>query len=119
MPAGLNYVRADVTQTLTAQGTGTVTGSISAQPNEASFVRATLVVSAVTGTPSAALTIEQSANGTSGWATIPGGTTTAVTAAGSAIAAAIPTQPYIRTSVAVSGTTPSVTGVVVAEVFTD
>ena len=112
-------MRGDIVMTLTAQGTGTVVSSVFANSGEAGVVMAALHVSAVGGTPSAVLTVEESATGQGSWTAVAGGTAAALAAAGSAVAVVVPTKSYVRLSVAVSGTTPSVTGSGVALVFTD
>jgi hypothetical protein len=69
-------------------------------------------VSAVSGTtPTLNVTLEQSADGSTGWTAVTGGAVTQLTAAGSALANAAVTQPYIRVVATVGGTaSPTVTG---------
>jgi hypothetical protein len=120
MPAGLQFARGDVALTLNAQAAGTVTSGPFANSGEAGVVMASLHLTAITGTtPTATLTIEESANGTSGWTAVVGGAGPSQTAAGSACVMVVPSKSFVRASVAVTGTGASVTGSVPVIVFGD
>lgn len=120
MAGGLNYARGDVALTFAAQGVGTVTSGALGNSGEAGIVLAAVTVTALTGTtPTVNMILEESANGSSGWTTVPGGTAAQLTAAGTAMVMAVATKNYVRASVTVGGTTPSATGSVPVIVFTD
>jgi hypothetical protein len=119
MPAGFSFVRGDVVLDLSAAAVTTNSGAISA-PQEGGPVMVAAHITAATGTtPTLDITLEQSANGTSGWATVTGSALTQVTAAGNRVGFAIPTQPYVRVAATIGGTTPAFTGRVAVMVFTD
>ncbi len=120
MPAGLSMVRADIALTLTAQGAGSVSSGPVDQSGGAGIVMALVACTAATGTtPTLNVAIEQSANGSTGWAAVTGGAAAQLTGAGSAVAVAIPTQPYVRVTATVGGTTPAVTANVAVLVAND
>ena len=120
MAGGLNSVRGDIALTLTAAGAGTVTSGSFGNAGEAAVVMAGLHLTTLTGTtPTAVLTLEQSANGSTGWTAIPGAAATQLTGAGSATVTAVATANYVRASVAIGGTTPAATGAVAVVIFAD
>jgi hypothetical protein len=82
-------------------------------------VLALVHVTAVSGTtPSMIVTLQQSADGATGWATVVGSDSPAFTAAGNGVINARLTQPYARVVATVGGTaTPTVTGRVAVMVF--
>lgn len=119
MPAGLQMARGDVVFNFVAQA-ATATSAPFAAPSEIGPLLVTAHLSAVTGTtPTLDITVEQSANGTSGWAAITGAALTQVTAAGNRVGFANPTLPYVRLVATIGGTTPAFTGTVAVFVFTD
>lgn len=112
-------MRGDVALTLTAAAATVDSGPIAA-PSETGPIIVAAHVSAASGTtPTLDVTLEQSANGTSGWATVAGSALTQLTAAGNRIGFAAPTQPYVRVKATIGGTTPSFTGTVAIAMFTD
>jgi hypothetical protein len=120
VPGGLSYARGDIALVLTAAGAGTVTSGSLANAGEASVVLAAVHLTALTGTtPTVTLSLEQSANGSSGWTAIPGASAAQLTAAGSATVTAVATANYVRASVVIGGTTPAATGAVPIIVFAD
>lgn len=109
MPFGMQNAQGDLALTLTAQGAGTVvSGSISAA-GASPYVLLMVHVSAISGTPTLNASLEVSANGSSGWAAVPGSGIAQLAAAGNAIAFAVPAGNYVRVTATVAGTTPSVT----------
>lgn len=98
---------------------GANTSSPVSAPGGAADVLVMVHVSAVSGTsPTLNVTLEQSADGSSGWTAVTGGVVAQLTAAGSGMANAAVTQSYIRVVATVGGTaTPTVTGRVALVVF--
>lgn len=120
MPAGLDNARGDLALTLTAQGAGTVVSGPIAAAGQAAFVLALVAVSAAAGTgPTTTVTVEESDNGTSGWAAVPGGAGTALAGVGNQTVAAAPSKNFVRISAVVAGTTPVVTGKIATLIFAD
>jgi hypothetical protein len=98
--------------------TATTSSAAIAAPGGAADVLVMVHMSAVTGTgPTLTVTLEQSADGATGWAAVAGGASAALTAAGNAVANAAVTQPFIRVTATIGGTTPSFTGRVAVVVF--
>lgn len=119
MPAGLSFVRGDVMLNLAAAAASVNSGPIAA-PGEIGPLMVCAHVTAVGGTtPTLDVTVEQSANGSTGWATVPGSALAQITAAGNRIGFVAPTQPYVRVVATIGGTTPTITGTVAVAVFTD
>ncbi len=120
MPAGLTTARGDSALVLTAQGAGTVTSGPIDQSGAAGFVVLLVHCTAATGTsPTLNVTLEQSATGTSGWAAITGGAVAQLSGAGNALAFAAASQPFVRVSATVAGTTPAVTATIAIIEFSD
>ena len=119
MPAGFTFARGDVVMALDAAAASTNSGSITA-PQEGGPVMLGVHVTAATGTtPTLDVSLEQSANGSSGWAAVPGSAVAQLTAAGHRVGFAVPTQPYVRVVATIGGTTPAVTARVAVIVFAD
>jgi len=120
MPGGLDLARGDLALVLTAQGAGTVVSGPVANAGQAAFVLVMANTSVATGTgPTLAVTVEESDNGTSGWAAVPGGAATAIPGVGNAVCAAAPSKNFVRLSAVVAGTTPAVTARVAVVVFAE
>lgn len=100
-------------------GLGTNTSSVISAPGSAADVVVLVHVTAVSGTsPTVAVTVEQSADGNGSWTAVTGGAVATISAAGSGIANAAVTQPYLRVVATVGGSaTPTVTGRVALIVF--
>ena len=114
---GLRAVLGDVVLTGTAASAGTNSGPI-ANPGSAADVVCFIHVSAITGTtPTLAVAIEQSTDGSSYSAVTGGGTSANITAAGNATINARITAPYVRVTSTIGGTTPAVTYRVLALVI--
>lgn len=119
MPAGLQFLRGDVVLDLAAASVTVNSGALTA-PQEGGPVVVMAHVTAATGTtPTLDITLEQSANGSSGWATVAGSALSQFTAAGNRIGFAAPTQPYVRVVATIGGTTPAITGRIAFAVFQD
>lgn len=119
MPHGLQYARGDIAAQFTG-ATATVTSGPVGAPGEATVVLAGVHLTALTGTtPTATLTLEESANGSTGWTTVPAATTAALTAAGTAMFMAVASKNYVRAVLTLTGTTPSATGSIPVIVFGD
>jgi hypothetical protein len=109
MPFGMQNAQGDLALTLTAQGAGTVTSGAISAAGVSAYVLLMVHVSAIGGTPTLNASLEVSANGSSGWAAVPGSGIPQLSAAGNAVAFAVPTNNYVRVTATVAGTTPSVT----------
>lgn len=119
MPAGFNLARGDVVLDLNAATATANSGAISA-PQEGGPVLYAAHITAMAGTtPTVDVTLEQSANGTSGWATVTASAMSQITAVGHRVGFAIPTQPYVRVVATIGGTTPQITGRIAVIVFAD
>jgi hypothetical protein len=119
MAAGLQYARGDIAATFTG-ATTTVTSGPFAAPGEAAVVLAGVHLTALTGTtPTATLSLEESANGSSGWTAVAASTATQLTAAGAAQIMVVATKNYVRAVLTIGGTTPSATGFIPVIVFGD
>ncbi|MBL7494467.1 hypothetical protein I6A60_01900 [Frankia sp. AgB1.9] len=105
---GLKPVLADVALPSAARTTGTFTSGPVAPAGAANEVLMTVHATAVSGTPTLDVSLEQSADGSS-WSAIPGSSAAQLTAAGNRVVAAAVTANYVRVTSAVGGTTPSVT----------
>jgi hypothetical protein len=106
---GLRTVQGDHALTFTAAGAGTVTSGPIANPGTATDVVLMVHVSATGGTPTFNASLEQSADGTS-YSAVTGSGITQLSAAGNAMSNARVTQPFVRVTYTIAGTTPSVTG---------
>jgi hypothetical protein len=116
----MRSVNGDVALPSAARGTGTHTSSsIDSGPGVSDILVMVHVTAASGTTPTLAVSIEQSNDGSS-WAAVTGGATAVnLTAAGNAtINAAIP-QRFVRVVATVGGTTPSFTFRVAALVFAE
>lgn len=119
MAAGFQFARGDVVLDLAAATATVNSGAVSA-PQEGGPLLFAAHVTAITGTtPTLDVTVEQSANGSSGWAAIAGSALTQITAVGHRVGFVSPTQPYVRVVATIGGTTPSVTGRIAVVVFAD
>lgn len=118
MPAGLDLARGDIAMTLTAQGAATVTGGPVANSGAAGVVVLMVHVSAVGGTPTLDVSLEESNDGSS-WTALAGSSITQLTAVGNRLATAVPAKALVRPTATVAGTTPSVTAKVSILVFSD
>jgi hypothetical protein len=119
MGFGLQNAQGDLVLTLTAQGAGTVTSGAIAAAGAAAYVQTLAHVSAIGGTPSLALSLEGSANGSTGWSAIAGSALPALTAVGNAAGFAVTDVNYVRVTATVTGTTPTVTAKVAVLVFAE
>ncbi len=120
MPFGMDAAQGDLALTLTAQGAGTVTSGPITSAGKAGHVLLMVHVSAITGTtPTLNVSLEQSADGASGWTALAGSAAAQLTAVGNAVAYAYPTANYVRVTATVGGTTPAVTARIAALVFGD
>lgn len=119
MAAGFQFARGDVVMDLVAASASANSGAISS-PQEGGPVLFAAHVTAATGTtPTLDVSLEQSANGSSGWAAVPGSALTQITAAGHRVGFAAPTQSYVRVVATIGGTTPAITGRIAVIVFAD
>lgn len=98
----------DVALPSAARGAGTFTSGPIANAGTAADVLLMVHVSAVSGTPTLNVSLEQSADGSS-WSAVTGSGITQLTAAGNAVAFASITANYVRVTSTVAGGTPSVT----------
>ncbi|MDF5755816.1 hypothetical protein [Spongiactinospora sp. TRM90649] len=105
---GLRPVFGDTVLSSAARGAGTHVSGPAAAAGMAADVLLMVHVTAVSGTPTLNCSLEQSADGSS-WSAVPGSSTTQLTAAGNAVAAAGVTANFVRITATVAGTTPSVT----------
>lgn len=104
----LRPVLADVALVSAARTAGTYTSGPVAAPGSAADVLLTVHATAVSGTPTLDVSLEESADGSS-WTAVPGSAITQLTAAGNRTAAAAVTKSLVRVTSTVAGTTPSVT----------
>jgi hypothetical protein len=114
---GLRNVMGDVVLTGTAAATGTNSGPIATAGMAADVVCHIHVTAATGTTPTLAVAIEQSADNSSYSAVTGGGTAANITAAGNATINARITQPYVRVTSTIGGTTPAFTYRVLALVI--
>ncbi len=120
MPFGMDAAQGDLALTLTAQAAGTVTSGPVTSAGKAGHVLVMAHVSAITGTtPTLAVSLEQSADGSSGWTALAGSAVATLTAVGNGVAYAYPTANFVRVTATVGGTTPAVTAKVAVVVFGD
>ncbi|TQS29135.1 hypothetical protein [Microbispora sp. KK1-11] len=105
---GLRNVLGDAALPSAARAAGTYTSGPVANAGLAADVWLMVHVTAVSGTPTLNCSLEESADGSS-WSAVPGSSTSQLTAAGNAVAAAAVTKNYVRVTATVAGTTPSVT----------
>jgi hypothetical protein len=119
MAFGMQNASGDTALTLTAQGAATVVSGAIAAAGAAAYVLLLVHVSAVTGTPTLNVSLEQSASGTGSWSAVPGSAIAQLSAAGNAVAFAYPTANYVRVTATVAGTTPAVTATVAVITFAE
>jgi hypothetical protein len=119
MPSGFQFARGDVVLDLAAAATSVNSGAISAPQEIGPLMFAAHVTAATGTTPTLDVSLEQSANGQSGWAAVPGSALTQITAVGHRVGFAAPTQPYVRVVATIGGTTPAITGRIAVIVFAD
>lgn len=110
MPFGMQNAQGDVALLLAAAAVTVSSGAVAAG-GQAAYVLGMCQVSAITGTgPTVTFSLDESDNGSSGWTAIPGATTAAISAVGSAVFYGRPTKSYVRVTATIAGTTPAVTG---------
>lgn len=106
---GLREVMGDVAVTQTAAAAGTYTSGPVANSGTAADVVLMVHCTAITGTsPTLNASLEGSSDGSS-WSAITGSSITQITAAGSQMANARISTPFVRVTSTVGGTSPSVT----------
>lgn len=104
--------------TLTAQGAGTVNGSaLDLNVDAGATVGVTVAITAQGGTPSTAVSLQWSADGTNFGPADPADSMTAITTTGVISKSFTVKARYCRAVATVSGTTPSVTGTIVLQPF--
>ena len=106
---GLRLAAGDEALPSAARGAGTHVSGPVAPAGVATDVLLLVHVSATSGTPTLNASLEESADGSSGWTAVPGSSITQLTAAGNATANAAVTKNFVRVTSTVAGTTPSVT----------
>lgn len=113
----MRTVNGDVVLPSSARGAGTYTaGPLVYGPGVADLLVLTHI-SAVSGTsPTLVVSVEQSADGSS-WSAVTGAASATLSAVGNSMINASVTQPYVRVSAVVAGTTPSFTFRVAVLVF--
>ena len=119
MAFGMQGAQGDTALTLTAQGAGTVTSGPIAAAGAAAYVLLLVHVSAIGGTPTLNTSLEQSANGSTGWTAVAGSSAAQLAAAGNAVAFAYPNGNYVRVTATVAGTSPSVTATIAVITFAE
>lgn len=120
MAAGLTGAQGDLALTLTAAAAGTVKSGPVGGSGSTAYVFVGVYTTAITGTtPTLDVSLEESANGESGWTAVPNSGTAQITAAGNAVAFACPSKAYVRVSATVGGTGPAVTARVAVLAFAE
>jgi|ERR1041384_1089609 hypothetical protein len=119
MPAGLSFVRGDVVLELNAAASTVNSGAVAAPAEGGPMIVGAHITTAGGTTPTLDVTVEQSANGSTGWATVTGSALAQITAAGNRVGFVAPTQPYVRIVATIGGTTPTFTGRIAVAMFTD
>lgn len=115
---GLRLLQGDAALASAARGSGTVQSGPIAAGGVAGDVLLAVHCTAASGTtPTLNVSLEESADGASGWTAVTGGSVTQLTAAGNAMAYASPSKSYVRVTATVAGTTPSFTFKAVAILF--
>lgn len=119
MPFGMQNAQGDLALTLSAAAVTVSSGPV-APAGQAGFVLAMAQVTAITGTaPTVTFSLDESADGSSGWTAVAGAISAAVTAAGSVVFYGRPTKNYVRVTATIGGTTPAVTGNAAVITFAD
>jgi hypothetical protein len=119
MPAGLQEAQGDSALVLTAQGAATVKSGPIAQAGAAAYVLVGVHCTAITGTtPTLDVSLDESVDGTT-WTALGQSSTPQITAAGNAVAFAVPAKNFVRVSATVAGTTPSVTAKIAVFTFAE
>jgi hypothetical protein len=98
----------DIALNLTAAAAGTYVSGPVANAGLASDVVLLVHVTAVTGTPTLNVSLEESSDGAT-WTALAGSAAAQLAAAGNSSANARPTKSYVRVTATVAGTTPAVT----------
>jgi hypothetical protein len=107
---GLKPVMGDVALASASRGAGTFTSGPVAPADQAGWATVYVHASAISGSPTLDVSLEQSADGSTSWTAITGSSITQMTAAGNKIACAKVTSNYVRVTSTVGGTaTPTVT----------
>ena len=110
MPAGLQFAQGDIALTLAAQAAGTVVSGPVGGGGSAAYVLVMVHCTTITGTtPTLTVSLEESSTGAGAWTAVPASAAPQITAAGNAVAFAVPTKNFVRVSAVVGGTTPAVT----------
>ena len=112
----LRDVIGDVVLASTARGSGTYTSGPVSVAGSAADALVLVHVTAASGTPSLAVSLEQSADGST-WTAVGGSSAPALTAIGNAMSNAQVTGNFVRVTATVSGTTPNMTFRVACMVF--
>lgn len=119
MAFGMQEAQGDVALALAAASATTSSGPVAAA-GQAAYVLGLVQVTAITGTsPTAVFSLDESADGSSGWTAVPGATTAALTAVGSAVFFGKPTKSYVRVTATIGGTTPAVTATAAVLTFAE
>lgn len=113
----MRTLNGDVVLSGTAAGAGTYSSGALTSGGGVANVLLLVHVTAATGTtPTLAVVVEQSNDGTS-WSAVPGGSAVSLTAAGNTMCNAAISQNLARVTATITGTTPAVTYQVSAVVF--
>lgn len=118
MAFGMQEAQGDVVLNLVAAAATANSGAIAAQ-GAAAYVFVGVQVSAITGTSPTLVVKLQEASDNATWSDIVGATTASITAAGSAVIFGAPAKGYVRAVATIGGTTPAVTAIVAALVFSE
>lgn len=105
---GLRTVMADVALPSAARGAGTFTSGPATSAGFAQDVFFTVHVSAVSGTPTLNVSLEES-NDAASWTAVPGSGSAQLTAAGNSVGVGTLTKQYCRITSVVAGGTPNMT----------
>jgi hypothetical protein len=120
MASGLTAVFGDNAMTLSAAGAGTVTSGPVSAAGQAAYVIVMVHCTAATGTgPTLDVSLEESANGSSGWTAVTASAITQLTGTGNRVACAVVTKNFVRVSATVGGTGPAVTASIAVAVFAE
>ena len=119
MGFGLTAAHGDIALVLEGAAATTSSGSI-APAGQAAYVLAMVQLTALAGTsPSLTVSLEESNDGAGGWTAVPGATTPAMAAIGSAFCFGVPTKNHVRVKATIGGTTPAVTAKVGVLAFSE
>lgn len=109
MAFGMQAAQGDVALLLAAAAATVSSGSVAAA-GQAAYVLGMAQVTAITGTsPTVTFSLDESSDNAT-WTAVPGATTAALAAIGSAVFYGRPTKSYVRVTATIGGTTPAVTG---------